>query len=429
MKKFNSNWAFLGTVVLIMILISASGSVIAQNVGIGTNNPVARLHVKDSNVVFSAETVLTDPPGFTSPILGAGTRMMWLPRKSAFRVGTLRSSSTNPDDETTYWDNDSIGLYSFAAGINPLASGLNSIALGSGQASGSNSLAIGGNSWARGPSSVSIGSFSSSFGFCSIAMGFRSWAEGDYSLAVGEFSRAVGESAISLGRDNESLGNASFSTGAFNRASGRSSTAMGTGNLAIGHNSTTLGQATEAHGEASLSSGYRTYAKSYASVVLGQYNEKFLASNDSIWVSSDPLLILGNGTTEASRSNAIVVYKNGNADINGYTQLGKSSEGAPAIKQKKITGYFTPTTANPNSFTFIPHGLNSSKILSISVLVNIVGNYDVLPHSPETGSIYLVNTDPIGGGLGPSIAVGVKSAVQSSSVMGRPIRVLITYEE
>ena len=51
------------------------------------------------------------------------------------------------------------------------------------------------------------------------------------------------------------------------------------------------------------------------------------------------------------------------------------------------------------------------------------GIYQFLPHSPDIGAIYTVNVD------GGNIAVGVKSAVQSASVMGKPIKVLITYEE
>ena len=87
-----------------------------------------------------------------------------------------------------------------------------------------------------------------------------------------------------------------------------------------------------------------------------------------------------------------------------------------------------PTSANPNTFTYVPHGLLASKILSISVLINASGNYEILPQSTQAGYTYSVNTDPSGGGQA-NIAVGVKSAAESSSVMGRPIKIFITYEE
>lgn len=53
------------------------------NVGIGTNTPKARLHVTNSNVVFSAADPLLAVQGNT-PVSGAGARMMCYPGKAAF---------------------------------------------------------------------------------------------------------------------------------------------------------------------------------------------------------------------------------------------------------------------------------------------------------------------------------------------------------
>src|SRR6266404_369571 len=58
----------------------------AGNVGIGTSNPAARLHVADSSVLFSATGIVPGTPG-NPPISGAGRRMMWYAGKAAFRVG------------------------------------------------------------------------------------------------------------------------------------------------------------------------------------------------------------------------------------------------------------------------------------------------------------------------------------------------------
>lgn len=69
------------------------------------------------------------------PKEGAGTRMMWYPEKSAFRVGTVSN---------TDWDDVNIGLASIAMGDNTKASGQNSVSLGGwSQALGSNSTALG----------------------------------------------------------------------------------------------------------------------------------------------------------------------------------------------------------------------------------------------------------------------------------------------
>jgi hypothetical protein len=318
-------------------LLSFSFLMQAQNVGIGTTSPLARLHVADSNVIFSSSVV----PFTTSsqvPVSGAGSRFMWLPASGTFRVGVVNNSS---------WDNDSIGLYSTAFGFNTKA--------------------------------MDIGS---------VAIGYSTTARGSFSTAMGQFSTASGSRSTAMG----------FST----NAGGAFSTAM----------------------------GYGTDANAYSSIAIGRYNDGIATSSKESWVSTDPLFYIGNGSANLSRSNALLIYKNGNTDINGFTRLGESNSGAPRIKTKKITGYNTPGSASPNSFTFVPHGIaDASKILSVNVLVNVPGGFDFLPHSTETGYIYTVNTDPTGGGAGPNIAVGVKSLAQSNGVMGRPIRIFITYEE
>ena len=55
----------------------------------------------------------------TAPVNGAGTRLMWIPSRSAFRAGTVSDVSGNG---SKYWDKDSIGLFSFATGFNTIAS-------------------------------------------------------------------------------------------------------------------------------------------------------------------------------------------------------------------------------------------------------------------------------------------------------------------
>lgn len=61
--------------------------------------------------------------GWTEPNTGAGTRMLWYPRKAAFRAGRVTG---------TQWNNANIGDYSFACGVNTTASGLASFCCGYG---------------------------------------------------------------------------------------------------------------------------------------------------------------------------------------------------------------------------------------------------------------------------------------------------------
>ncbi len=401
----------------LVLLIAVSGAK-AQNIGIGTISPIARLHVTDSNVIFSAPYVEIAPASFSVPVSGTGARMMWLPQKAAFRVGEVLD---------TAWNTTKIGLGSFASGVSTTASGVSSTAMGS------STKATGAVAFATGTSSTAAGNWSTAIGYNATASGVWSTAIGYGVTASGQNSTALGDRAIADAVNSTAFGNQTNASGAIATAMGYSSvasgyvsTAMGNSTDAAGTYSTAMGTNTTARGVASMAAGENSTAFAYASLALGRFNDSVGVSNTVSWSAADPLLYLGNGLNLANRHNAMVVYKNGNTDINGYVRLGESTDGAPRIKTKKITGYNTPAAAN--GFVFIPHGLNRDKILSISVLVDAAG-YDILPHSPNAGFVYTVNTDPNGGGSGASIAVGVLSNVQSGSVMGKAIKIFITYEE
>ncbi len=107
------------------------------NVGIGTGEPSAMLHVHGSgkgegNILFKGfyRSDAGDPPH-----QGTGTMMIWYPDKAAFRAGRIND---------IFWDKDSIGAFSFASGTDPVARGIASFASGElTVASGSYSTAMG----------------------------------------------------------------------------------------------------------------------------------------------------------------------------------------------------------------------------------------------------------------------------------------------
>lgn len=101
-----------------------------NNVGIGTTAPpLAKLQIKNGNVLFDG-TLDNNPP-----VNGAGTRMMWIPSKAAFRSGVVTG---------TTWDFANIGTASTAFGYNTQANGDYSSALGYGSIAQSyNSFVIG----------------------------------------------------------------------------------------------------------------------------------------------------------------------------------------------------------------------------------------------------------------------------------------------
>lgn len=101
--------------------------------------------------------------------------------------------------------------------------------------------------------------------------------------------------------DKDSIGDYSFAAGNNTKAKGNNSVAFGVETNASGDYSTTLGRI--------------TMAKPFSSVVLGQYNDTSSISSTS-WNLLDPVFIIGNGTADNARSNAMTVLKNAKTGIN-----------------------------------------------------------------------------------------------------------------
>ncbi|MES2646692.1 MAG: hypothetical protein V4717_07460 [Bacteroidota bacterium] len=101
-------------------------------------------------------------------------------------------------------------------------------------------------------------------------------------------------------------------------------------------------------------------------------------------------------------------------DVNGFTKLGNAS---PSIKLKKLAG---TTSAFNDGYVYITHGLDYSKILSVSITVyaGLVyygpgqDNFATFDWSYNENSITVHNV------LG-----------KSASILSKPIKILIMYEE
>ena len=228
----------------------------AQNVGIGTSTPIARLHVADSNVLFTGPATIPGTTTYYPPASGAGIRMMWYPQKGAFRAGAVNG---------TQWNKDSIGLLSFSSGYNS-------------KAIGTVSTSMGGNTTASGYYSTSMGEGTTASGYASTSMGFGTNANGHYSTSMGIETNANGDYSTSMGE--------------FTKANGNWSTSMGRGTIANGNYSTGM--------------GFFTKAKSDHSLVIGSYNDT---------TASNRLFEIGNGTADNLRANAMTVLTNGNIGI------------------------------------------------------------------------------------------------------------------
>lgn len=309
----------------------------AQNVGIGTTTPQARLHVADSNVLFTGHGIPLIPGYVTPdpPASGMGFRMMWYPGKTAFRVGYVGGDR---------WDKDSVGQFSFAAGDNPAAKGLSSVAMGSNaEAKGDYATVIGRNAKAIGNNSVAIGFASIATGEGSVAFGYQATASHESATAIGyqtsandRYSTAMGYRTIASGEYSFAIGNSNMATGSRSTAMGYETTAMGVFSTTMGYHTTGLGDysfaagdRTSASGTMSTALGHFTVNKGYSSLAIGMNNDSILTANQFSIEPTTPLFIIGNGDASNNRSNAMVVLKNGNVSI--------GNNGSP-VNRLHITG-------------------------------------------------------------------------------------------
>ncbi|MDP6908907.1 MAG: hypothetical protein QF371_05335, partial [Flavobacteriales bacterium] len=122
---------------------------------------------------------------------------------------------------------------------------------------------------------------------------------------------------VQAGQWNDAnLGSYSMAAGGNNIASGFSSVAMGNTTTSSGGYSVALGRQTTASGDYSLAMGWTTFAESVFETTIGSFNTDYTPTSTSAWSAGDRLFVVGNGTSNAARSNALTIYKNGTMNIN-----------------------------------------------------------------------------------------------------------------
>ena len=203
----------------------------------------------------------------TASSLGAGARMMWYPKKSAFRAGSAGG------DE---WNDANIG---------------------------DNSTAMGNMTNAGGEYSTAMGAWTIASAYGATAMGTEGTASGENSTAMGYGTEASGPGSTAMG-DNTT-------------ASGNISTAMGDNTNASGEVSTAMGKNSTASGEGSTAMGLRTTAKSYFETAIGSNNTDYTPVSTTSINAIDRLFVIGNGDPNGASSDALVMLKNGNTTFSG----------------------------------------------------------------------------------------------------------------
>ena len=250
--------------------------------------------------------------------------MLWYKQKNAFRVGHVLITDPDSVGQASFasgYQSQASGKYSTAIGYKSEARGANSFAAGDSViAASENSSAIGNGSVASGLNSIAAGCFAEARGDNSCSFGVATYATEKASVSIGGVSRAVALGAVTFGMFNEAWGEYSSALGTYAYASGNYSTAMGFGSRSLANFSSVMGTYCKTRGAYSTATGNNTTALSYNSFVTGRYNK--IEGDSTMWVSTDPLFVVGNGSSSSSRSNAFEVKKNGDTFIVGTPTLG-----------------------------------------------------------------------------------------------------------
>jgi hypothetical protein len=250
---------------------------------------------------------------------GRSTRMVWNPRKAAFRVGQIDFIGMG-----TEWDDANIGFVSTAFGSNTVASGDNSTA----------------------------------FGVATTASGIESTAFGHVTTASGNFSTAFGRNTTAFGGESTVFGRNTLASGSVSTAFGNSTTASGVASTAFGSN-------TIASGSLSTAFGNSNTAPSYGQTVIGIGATEYTPSTSGAFQfrtanATDRLFVIGNAidannnnfVDPAERSDAIIILKNGLTRLPSTTNaMITAADGKAVVTKEYLAGNSWSLTGNSGTNT------------------------------------------------------------------------------
>jgi hypothetical protein len=378
------------------------------------NGAIKSVNLGENNLSLQGYLLINGTKSGT-PILGAGTRLMWIPNKAAFRAGAVDGSQ---------WNVGSIGNYSTAMGYNTMASGFSSMAMGyltkanatystamghGTTASGLQSTAMGANTTASAQYSTAMGWQTSASAWSSTAMGVGTTASGMGSTAMGfgtrasgEYSTAMGEATIASGKDSTAMGDET-------NASGETSTAMGAGSKASGRWSTAMGIDARALGEGSIAMGEGAWASGNYSIAIGrditcsQENATCISHNVGIGTGSPTHklnvigdvnitgnLIVGGSSVGGGRSYlSFVDQVTAGMASNGFYRT--SDYALPSInytmvRAGQITGISVFCAAAPSGCTDLPDLIVYKNGVTTSIIVNMTNGVNDAYNSSTSAS-------------------------------------------
>lgn len=146
-------------------------------------------------------------------------------------------------------------------------------------------------------------SFSHGEGFSTTATGMYSHAEGSSTQATATGSHAEGSSTIASGTYSHAEGTGTIALGAHSHAEGRDTLASGSRSHAEGQGTIASGSYSHAEGLGTIAIGSYSHAEGYSTITSGQYQH--VQGQYNISSPAQSAFIIGNGTSDVSRSNLV----------------------------------------------------------------------------------------------------------------------------
>ena len=257
-----------------------------------------------------------------------------------------------------------------------------------------------------------VGNYSIAEGYANKASKWCSHAEGEHTTASNDTSHAEGRMTTASGDASHAEGLRTTASGNYSHAEGQDTNATAQKAHAEGFNTTASGDMSHAEGVSSTANGNYSHAEGFGTTasgyyshangngntactrsqtVVGEYNE--LDTSGSVSARGDYAFIIGNGTSDNARSNALEVTWAG--DVKAY---GDIEDGSGNVLSNKANTSTVPTNSDIVDLIY-PVGAIYMSVNSTSPQTLFGGTWERI-----TGRFLLAATD--GGSSGASQAAG-----------------------
>ena len=216
--------------------------------------------------------------------------------------------------------------------------------------------------------------------------------QGDYSIAMGLSAIASGQRAIAIGNRTKASGSTSTALGSFSDASGTVATAIGNNTTASGTYATSMGSGTLASGGTSTAMGANTVASNFATTAMGYLTtasaNNATAMGYSTIANGEFSTAMGNNTNAGGYTSTAMGY---NTSASGDYSTATGGNTIASGSYSTAMGRYVSTNAKTGSFII---GDNSTTTFMVSPVDNyfaarFAGGYRLFSNSSYSTGVTL----------------------------------------